>query len=207
MITSVNKLSAELKAIQEAHYQLNSYYFGDFNLALQNRELNYPLMCCDYNNANLNISNTTIQMFVIIADKVYKDNVNLIETKSDTLQICRDIFNVIKKSNRWQKIGRITSSSVTSFVERGKDELAGHVLNFSIELRDANGICELPLNGYNFETEINNVYCEPSLVVNSNSTYVQQINSGESLVLPNMTVEVQINGNFKEYVNLITLDS
>ena len=42
MITSINQLSSELKAIQEAHYQLNSYYFGEFNLALQNRELEYP---------------------------------------------------------------------------------------------------------------------------------------------------------------------
>jgi hypothetical protein len=206
MITSINQLSAELQAIQDSHYQLNSYYFGEFNLAVQNRELKYPALICDYNSGNINVSNTSIQLFVIVCDKVYKDNSNLIETKSDTLQICRDIFNVMKKSHRWQNIGRVLQGNISAFVERGRDEVAGHVMNVTIEMRDSNGICDLPMDGYDFETDIVNINCSPVLVVNSNSTYVQQVNSGDSLVLPDMIVDITINGVYKESVTLITLD-
>jgi hypothetical protein len=206
MITSINQLSAELKAIQESHYQLNSYYFGEFNLALQNRELEYPLLVCDYNNGSINVSNTSVQLFIIVADKVYKDNSNLIETKSDTLQICRDIFNVMKKSQRWQVLGRVTQGNVTSFVERGKDEVAGHVMNVTIELRDTNGICDLPLNGYDFGGS--GAYaCDPVLIVNSNGTFSVSVASGSTYELEDMLFEVYVNSNFKEEITIITLDN
>jgi hypothetical protein len=206
MITSINQLSAELKAIQDSHYQLNSYYFGEFNLALQNRELEYPLLVCDYNNGSINISNTSVQLFIIVADKVYKDNSNLIETKSDTLQICRDIFNVMKKSQRWQVLGRVTQGNVTSFVERGKDEVAGHVMNVTIELRDTNGICDLPLNGYDFGGS--GAYaCDPVLIVNSNGTFSVSTPSGSTYELEDMIFDVYVNNNFKEEITIITLDN
>jgi hypothetical protein len=206
MITSINQLSAELKAIQDSHYQLNSYYFGEFNLALQNRELEYPLLVCDYNNGSINISNTSVQLFIIVADKVYKDNSNLIETKSDTLQICRDIFNVMKKSQRWQVLGRVTQGNVTSFVERGKDEVAGHVMNVTIELRDTNGICDLPLNGYDFGGS--GAYaCDPVLIVNSNGTFSVSVASGSTYELEDMLFDVYVNNNFKEEITIITLDN
>jgi hypothetical protein len=206
MITSINQLSAELKAIQESHYQLNSYYFGEFNLALQNRELEYPLLVCDYNNGSVNVSNTSVQLFIIVADKVYKDNSNLIETKSDTLQICRDIFNVMKKSQRWQVLGRVTQGNVTSFVERGKDEVAGHVMNVTIELRDTNGICDLPLNGYDFGGS--GAYaCDPVLIVNSNGTFSVSVASGSTYELEDMIFKVYVNSNFKEDITIITLDN
>ena len=206
MITSINQLSAELKELQEAHYQLNSYYFGEFNLALQNRELEYPLLVCDYNNGSINISNTSVQLFIIVADKVYKDNSNLIETKSDTLQICRDIFNIMKKSQRWQVLGRVTQGNVTSFVERGKDEVAGHVMNVTIELRDTNGICELPMNGYDFGGS-GVVGCDPVLIVNSNGTFSVSVASGSTYELEDMLFKVYVNSNFKEDVILIPLDN
>ena len=206
MITSINQLSAELQAIQDSHYQLNSYYFGEFNLALQNRELEYPLLVCDYNNGSINISNTSVQLFIIVADKVYKDNSNLIETKSDTLQICRDIFNIMKKSQRWQVLGRVTQGNVTSFVERGKDEVAGHVMNVTIELRDSNGICELPMNGYDFGGA-SVVGCDPVLIVNSNGTFSVSAPSGSTYELENMIFEVYVNTQYKEDVTLITLDN
>ncbi len=206
MITSINQLSAELQAIQDSHYQLNSYYFGEFNLALQNRELEYPLLVCDYNNGSINVSNTSVQLFIIVADKVYKDNSNLIETKSDTLQICRDIFNIMKKSQRWQVLGRVTQGNVTSFVERGKDEVAGHVMNVTIELRDSNGICDLPMNGYDFGGS--GAYaCDPVLIVNSNGTFSVSTPSGSTYELEDMIFEVYVNSNFKEDITLITLDN
>lgn len=206
MITTINILQKEFEEIQKAHYQLNSFYFGELNLALQNRSLLYPLLAIDYNSGNINELNTNIQFVMVIADKVYKDNSNLVETKSDTLQICRDIFNLLKKSKRWTLIGRVSNANISAFVERGKDEIAGHVLTFSLELRDSNGICNLPLNGYDFGGGIS-VGCDPATIVNSNGTYTYIVASGTTYTLPDMDFEVNVNGNYKELVTLITLDN
>jgi hypothetical protein len=206
MITTINILEKEFEEIQKAHYQLNSFYFGELNLALQNRSLLYPLLAIDYNSGNINELNTNIQFVMVIADKVYKDNSNLTETKSDTLQICRDIFNLLKKSKRWTLIGRVSNANISAFVERGKDEIAGHVLTFSLELRDSNGICDLPLNGYDYGG-ILRVPCEDAHVFNSDSTYSADVPAGGTLILPDMVFDVFVNSNFKEQINLITLSA
>jgi len=78
-------------------------------------------------------------------------------------------------------------------------------MNLSVELRDSNGICNLPLNGYDFDDNVT-ISCDPILIVNSNNTFNVEVASGSTYVLPDMTVEIQINGIFKEYVTLITLD-
>lgn len=205
MNTSINVLEREFEEIQKAHYQLNSFYFGEFTLALQNRSLHYPLMNVDYSTGGLNDANTSLQMIIVIADKIYKDNSNLIEVKSDTLQVCRDIFNLLKKSTRWKKIGRIGNGNIDAFVERGKDEVAGHILRFNLELRDSNGICNLPLNGYDYGGEFN-FPCNPVTIENSNKTFIIEVQPNSTYVLPNMEVEIHINGVYKESVTLITLD-
>jgi hypothetical protein len=112
----------------------------------------------------------------------------------------------MKKSQRWQVLGRVTQGNVTSFVERGKDEVAGHVMNVTIELRDTNGICDLPLNGYDFGGS--GAYaCDPVLIVNSNGTFSVSVASGSTYELEDMIFEVYVNTNFKEEITIITLDN
>ena len=205
MIKSLNFIVKEFEEIQKAHLQLNSFYFGELNLALKDRSRNYPVMGVDYQTGNINELNTPVNFIMVIADRIYKDNSNLVETKSDTLQICRDIYNLLKKSPRWYKIGRILNANITTFVERGQDEIAGHVMTFTIEVRDSNGICSLPLDGYDYEGEFS-FPCDPVKIQNSNNTFQIDITPGSTFILPNMEIEVQINGVFKQIVNLITLD-
>jgi hypothetical protein len=112
----------------------------------------------------------------------------------------------MKKSQRWQVLGRVTQGNVTSFVERGKDEVAGHVMNVTIELRDSNGICELPMNGYDFGGSGSSA-CDPVLIVNSNGTFSVSVASGTTYELEDMIFEVYVNTQYKEDVTLITLDN
>lgn len=205
MINSLNVLVREFEEIQKAHYQLNSFYFGELNSKIADRNISYPLMGVDYKTGSINDLNTSINFFILIGDRIYKDHSNLIETKSDTMQICRDIYNLLKKSPRWYKLGRISNARIEVFTERSQDAIAGHVLSFTFDLRDSNGICNLPLNGYDYEGEFN-FPCNPVTVENSNQTFQIELTPGSTYVLPDMQIEIQINGVFKQYANLITLD-
>lgn len=152
MLNSVNQIRVELEEIANAHLQINDFFWGDFLRAYkENTELNYVLMGCFYPTASLLNNQTQLTLTIYIADRVYKDYSNLNDVESDTLQICRDVYNVINSSFRWKRIGRVQSASAQKFIERGGDEVAGHTLTIQFLVRDVSGICELPMQEYDFD--------------------------------------------------------
>lgn len=129
MLNSVNQIRVELQEIASAHLQINDFFWGDFLRAYkENTELNYVLMGCFYPTASLLNNQTQLTLTIYICDRVYKDYSNLNDVESDTLQICRDVYNVINSSFRWKRIGRVQGATCQKFIERGGDEVAGHTL-------------------------------------------------------------------------------
>lgn len=215
MKKTINQIRVELSNLSLAHAQINSFFWGDFLRAYKERELDYPLSCCYYPTAQLYTNQTEIPITIIICDKIYKDWSNLNDVESDTLKICRDLFNVINMSQTWQLLGRVQSCTVTKFVERGGDEVAGHQMQINFRLRDKSGICDLPIFGYDFDQDFT-TGCEPVLIFkdgllidtvpsggiyeyfsdvcldatveNSDQSYTDTIASGGTLVLPDITV-------------------
>lgn len=215
MKKTINQIRVELSNLSLAHAQINSFFWGDFLRAYKERELDYPLSCCYYPTAQLYTNQTEIPITIIICDKIYKDWSNLNDVESDTLKICRDLFNVINMSQTWQLLGRVQSCTVTKFVERGGDEVAGHQMQINFRLRDKSGICDLPIFGYDFDQDFT-TGCEPVLIFkdgllidtvpsggiyeyfsdvcldatveNSDQSYTDTVASGGTLVLPDITV-------------------
>lgn len=167
MIFSINQLSIELKVLSNAHYQLNSFFFGSFLDAIQDRTLKYPLMSVDYQSGQLKASGNSLNLFIVIADKQYKDNSNLIDVISDTMQVARDLYNVFTKSSHWQQILRVDSANINKFIEKGSDFCAGHILNLGVTLRDTNGICGLPIENYDLAAPIQG----STIVINTTDKY------------------------------------
>lgn len=160
MLTSINSLVQELKEIQEKHLQINDFFWGDFGKASKRNDLDYPLMCCYFPNGSMIDNMTPINLIIIIADKIDKGNNeigsrptlgNLTEVESDTLQVVRDVFNIINKSRRWQNIARVQSAQVNKFIEKGDDETAATMINISLYLKDTTSTCNIPIEGYDFE--------------------------------------------------------
>lgn len=216
MLKTINQLNLELAELARAHGQINSYAWKDFLRAFKEQELNYPLMCAYYPSGALLDNQTDIQLTIVIADKVYKDWSNLNDVESDTLGICRALFNVINRSNRWMRIGRVLSCNVTKFVERGGDEVAGHTMSIQFRMRDTNTLCDLPVFDYDFDTPLQtrdclpvqifengiliatvpsgsaynfvNPPCADATVENSDQSYTDTVASGGTLVLPDINV-------------------
>ena len=219
MRKSINQIRTELSEIQQAHAQVNSFFWGDFLRAYkENTELNYPLMGAFYPTAGFLNNQTSIQLTVFVCDKMYKDWSNLNDVESDTLQICRDIFQTINSSTRWQRIGRVQSCSVTKFIERGGDEVAGHTMTFQILLRDNSGVCGLPMFDYDFD-QVTGIGCAPvqifkdGILVDTieaggiyeyvSDTYTYSIKNSEGGVLYNGT----LNDNFTQSIANSTVEN
>lgn len=176
MKISVNQLRLELSDIEQSHLQLNTFFWGDFPRAVNEENINYPLMASYFPNAGFLDNQTTLPITIVIADKIYDDYTNLNDVESDTLQICRDVFNIMNKSTRWQKLGRVESCSLTKFIEGNADVCAGYVMTVNFTLRDSNSICDLPMSGYDFDQVIGSS-CLP-VQIYRNGVLVDTVASG-----------------------------
>jgi len=197
MKTSLVKLKAELKLIQEDHLFLNSFFWGDLHRAYGEGgaangtdEVQYPIMCCYEAPSGGNMSRllTGVSLIIVVADKTFKDYSSLDDTTSDTLQCCRDIYNTLKRSPRWRKILTVRTASVSRFIDKGDDMITGHILQLQVDLKDSESYCNLPMPDYDFEggPEAPDS-CPSGTVQNSTLTYSEQVASGGVLELPNIT--------------------
>lgn len=179
MKTSLNQINRELKEIAQAHDQINSYHWGDISDAMVD-PINYPLMNCFVQSGGGFQNNATdIPLVVEIYDLVYKDSSNIDDVESDTKQILRDIYQVINKSTRWKKIGRVNTVTDAKYKWVGADDVAGWAQNISFKLRDVSGVCALPMEGYDFEQDPNNTNPCAEGVVLLDSTPLASVPSGE----------------------------
>jgi hypothetical protein len=189
---TLNQLKVELKAVQAAHGMLSpgDFFWGDPSRAWEEKTLKYPLMCCYTAGTGGQMQErlTGVSLVVMIADKVYKDYKSLDDTESDTLNVSRQVFNVINKSGRWRKLLTVRSATATKFIDKGDDEITGWILQMQVDLKDSQSICDLPMFDYDFEDSNEGVACPGVTVINSNMTYVQLVASGGILPLPDITV-------------------
>lgn len=184
MRTTINQLRVELQLLQEAYAPLNSFFWGSFERSQDesNTGIVYPLMCCYYNNGGDMSSNTVpINLVIVIADRVYDDFSNLNDTESDTLQVCKDIVNIMMNSKRWQRICRITAATPEKFIERAEDKVTGHFVRLTITLFDNKDICDVPVFGYDFEGNFTPV-CAPVTITDSDGTTTVEVDAGGSFV-------------------------
>ena len=214
MKISVNQLRLELADIEQSHLQLNTFFWGDFPRAVNEENINYPLMASYFPNAGFVDNQTTLPITIVIADKIYDDYTNLNDVESDTLQICRDVFNIMNKSTRWQLLGRVESCSLTKFIESNADVCAGYVMTVNFTLRDSNSICDLPMSGYDFDQVIGSS-CLP-VQIYRNGVLVDTVASGGTYsyttdaftyTIKNTVLTTLYSGNITANLNVTIQDS
>lgn len=160
MKTSLNQIRVELKEIASSHLQINEFYWGDLQDA-QSKAVVYPLMNCYYanNGTNLNNNTSTINIVLEFCDLLYKDDSNLNDVESDLVQICRDVYQTINKSPRWKKLGSVQAATATKFKHGTPDVIACVSLSVSFNLRDGSGVCDLPMEDYDFDLTLEELIC------------------------------------------------
>ena len=169
--------------------QINSFHWGDLEDALSQRIV-YPLMNCYYAANGTTFQKNVSQLTVVIeiCDKLYKDDSNLNDVESDVLQISRDIFNTINKSNRWKKLGSVQSSIGTKFKHSTQDVIACVSNQISFRFRDVSGICDLPMDNYDFDQDTPTGICPSVTIFNTDLSFSQSINAGDAYELPDITI-------------------
>jgi hypothetical protein len=190
MNVTVNQIRQEMTTLVQAHEMVNSFFWGDFHRAYNEKDQFYPLVCSYLSDGAINTNLTQMQLVVIVCDKTFKGFENLNDTESDTLTVARHLYNVIRQSPRWNALLRVNSSTFTKFYENTSDEVAGVILTMNVDLKQSRSLCDLPLDNYDFDGQFVGNDCEPVLIVNSNQSFSFNAPSGTIVELPDTPVLV-----------------
>jgi hypothetical protein len=190
MNVTINQIRQEMTTLVQAHEMVNSFFWGDFHRAYNEKDQFYPLVCSYLSDGSMNTNLTQMQLVVIVCDKTFKGFENLNDTESDTVTVARHLFNVIKQSPRWNALLRVNSATLSKFIENTRDEVAGVILTMNVDVKQSRSLCDLPLDNYHFDGTFVGNKCEPVLIVNSNQTFTFSADSGTIVELPDTPVLV-----------------
>jgi hypothetical protein len=156
MKTTLRQLDKALQKIAEAHDLKPDYFWGDWADSFEGRVQRYPAIVCNVKTPVNFGKVTTIQLNIIAVDQVANGEVNLKDVESDTLQMLHDFHKVLKYSPNWNEFCAVQSTSADlKFKDSSPDQVAGWQSTLSIKLIETNGLCDLPLTGYDYNQKIN----------------------------------------------------
>jgi hypothetical protein len=192
MNVTVNQIRKEMTTLVQAHDMVNSFFWGDFHRAYNEKTQLYPLVCSYLSDGAVNTNMTQMQLVVIVCDKTFKGLENLNDTESDTVTVARHLYNVIRQSPRWNNLLRVNSSTLSKFYENTSDEVAGVILTMNVDIKQSRSLCDLPLDNYDFDGTFigGGGDCEDVLIVNSDQTFTFSAASGTIVELPDAPVLV-----------------
>lgn len=155
MKTTLLQVSRALSEIAGAHVQVADYFWGDWSDSFEGRVQKYPAVVCNVTPFVPFTKITSITVNIIVVDQVARDQSNLNEVESDTLQILHDFFRVMKHSPNWKDFCAIQTAGVNlKFKDKSPDEVAGWQMAITIKMIESEGLCDLPLSDYNFNKKI-----------------------------------------------------
>lgn len=188
MNRTLNQINEILEGIANAHQQINSYGIGDLYDLVANGAVTYPLMFTVINPGTINGNRMSLNLSLLFMDLVHKDQGNELEVLSDTLQISTDVVAQLRSPiyEDWFLVG--DSVSFEDFTERFNDEVAGFKVDISLTLSEQFNLCSLPISG----APAGPSGCAPAVVQNSDLSYLVNVASGGTLILPDTTINFTV---------------
>jgi hypothetical protein len=155
MEQSLKQIIAEVKAISDAHLQLRSFRYGDVLDILKGERIEYACLFMNVSNATINNASVQLVVELLAMDKTFKDDKNKVDVENTMLRVINDISNVMNYSNRWNVFSDVlTSRPSRKYYDNYADVVTGWGMTVTIDVYNQNGICDLPLVDYDYDTPI-----------------------------------------------------
>lgn len=201
-INTLNTLKDALTAFAVGHGQLLGraiFEADDHRSAYITEENTYPLMFVAPIDFTAGRAMNTHTLRIYIYERINDDRLDVWENANDTSLILRDI------RVWWNDYGTddilIIEDPVGQFgCDKELDNLVGYFADIRFEI-PSHGRCSVPVT----VTPIVAGTCLEGTVENSNATYTDTVASGGTLILPNTTYNIFVNGILDQTVSLPTL--
>lgn len=140
---TLNQVVAQIKAIAEAHEQINTVYYGDFDEFLgENADNVYPAMYFDSTNASLSTRTLTLNFSLYFFDRMLPEKINETEAVSDMLSVAQDIIAQMLFQEFEFEMNE--SVQLTFITEDTPDNLVAVKADISMDLPFTADRCQVP---------------------------------------------------------------
>lgn len=161
---SLNNLNAAFERIAEAHYQINSYGFGDPLDINASGTIEYPMMWVIPKGVVTSQGQIEYSFTMLLMDLVHKGEGNKIEVWSDIVQIGQDIIAEFTNPD-WAWTFVLPESNMQPFEERGDDEVAGYSMDFKIKDKYFRDRCAIPEGTITRSFQTTNISDNPTIII------------------------------------------
>lgn len=140
---TLNQVVAQIKAVAEAHEQINTVYYGDFDEFLGESADNvYPALYFDSTNANISTRTLTLNFSLYFFDRMLPEKTNETEAVSDQLSIAQDIIAQLMYNEFEFEMSE--SVTLTFITEDTPDNLVAVKADISLDLPFTSDRCQVP---------------------------------------------------------------
>jgi hypothetical protein len=175
---------------------VNSVTQGDIFQVDLNKQTIFPLTHIMVNSSSLQSNTQTFNVSILAMDivdisksevtDVFQENNNELDVLNTQHHVLNRCYQQMLHGNLWDLDFVVAGEpTLEPFTERFENLLAGWTMTFDVTIPNDMTICD---------TGSYAPYCSPSYVVNTNGSYSATIQSGETLTLPDTTLNLQIDG-------------
>lgn len=146
------QIKKDFEEIATKHDQINSFFWGEWQEAINQDAVNYPLMVCTLQPGSSGDNFVNVNLQITLCDKYNLEDYRMRdEVHSDMYQIFRDIWTTLKQWKFQDYLDIDGESSDTPFLAETQDLVAGYFHTINLQVYDAEHQCDIPYTGYDFE--------------------------------------------------------
>jgi len=175
---------------------VNTVTQGDIFQVDLNKQTIFPLTHIMVNSSTLSDNTQTFNVSLIAMDIVdisktevtdtFQENNNELDVLNTQHHVLNRCYQQMLHGNLWDAQFVVENDpTLEPFTERFENLLAGWTMTFDVVVPNDMTICN---------TDSYAPFCSPAFVINTDASYSATIQSGESLTLPNTTLNLQIDG-------------
>lgn len=140
---TLNQVVSQIKQIAEAHEQINTVYYGDFDEFLGESADNvYPAMYFDSTDASLSRQVLTMNFSLYFFDRMLPEKINETEAVSDMLSVAQDIVaQLLYQQFEFEMQDNVNLTFIT---EDTPDNLVAVKADISLEIPFLANRCAVP---------------------------------------------------------------
>jgi surface protein len=194
-IITRRQIAGLLQTIASSHFQINTFGWGDVPELLGRQHTIYPFMMVTPESPVMGEGEVTHPFRISIADRLQKGLENIEEVDSDMYQVLRDVITQIDNV-AYQDMRVELPLTIDPFRSEDAQDVYGFSGVVNIIVDENYDQCAIPSDDVPFDPNPPTQICLPALIENSDSTYVVNVASGGSLILPDVDIlVVDINDN------------
>jgi len=143
---TLNQIIQTIQSASESHKQVNKFIVGELDFTEENLKY-YPLVWLVPNGFNFDTEGKKVvyNFMLMVLDRHFESQTNMIEVLSDTALIMQDIITLCKRNTYQDEVFFSVNGNAEAIMDNKADILAGYGVEVNVEVPYSESYCDIPL--------------------------------------------------------------